>query len=292
MVTDRIVIVSNSRKALELTKKPLWFNSIEGGDRVEAKVVTSQGYAQVGETLVNTYVVSRDLTLKGQIQAETTYQMQTIRNDLLYLFVPQDEITINHYYGGQRRILKAVVTKSPKFKFTDVSTVQEYEVKLEAPDPYWTDETESVHNIADYIGDFHFPLSIPEEGVIFGYKNPVLIATIHNDSPVKIGMEIAFIAHGTLKNPMLFDVKTRKFIQINTTMVDGDEIRIKTGEDRSIIRNRLGVTENFMGYIDIAGGGYTFLELEPGDNLLRYGAQEGESMLEVKIYYKKRYPGV
>lgn len=293
MVTDRVVTVSNGKKTMKLTNRPLWFNAIEGGDSVDVKIVTSQGYDQVGETLVNSYVASRELIMKGQIQASTTYQMQTIRTDLIDLFVPQAEITISHYYGGQRRVLKAVVTKSPKFKFTDVSMVQEYEVKLTAPDPYWTDETESVHNIADYIGSFHFPLSIPKEkGVIFGYKNPVLIATIHNASPVKIGMEIVFIAHGTVKNPMLFDVKSRKFIQINTTMKDGDEIRIQTGEDRTITRNRLGVKENFMGYIDIAGGGYSFLELQPGDNLFRYGAEEGGSLLEVKIYYKNKYPGV
>lgn len=293
MVTDRKVIVSNGSKTMELTKKPLWFNALEGGDRVESKIVTSQGYGQVGEELVNSYVVSRDLTLKGQIKADTTHQMETIRTNLLYLFIPNVEIVINHYYGGQRRILKAVVAKGPKFKFTEVSSVQEYEVKLEAPDPYWTDETETVHNIADYIGSFHFPLNIPlPKGVVFGYKNPVLIATIHNSSPVNIGMVIAFIAHGTVTNPMLFDVKSRKFIQINTIMKDGDEIRVKTGEDREIVRNRLGVEENFMGYIDIAGGGYSFLELKPGDNLFRYGAQEGESLLEVKIYYKNRYPGV
>lgn len=293
MVTDRKVIVSNERKTMELTKRPLWFNAIEGGDRVEVKVVTSQGYDQTGETLVNTYVTSRDLTIKGQLQADSTYQMQTLRSNLIDLFVPQSELTISHSYGGQKKIIVAVVTKGPKFKFTDVTTVQEYEVKLEAPDPYWTDELETVHNIADFVGNFHFPLSIPKgKGVIFGYKNPVLIAAIHNDSPVKIGMKIVFIAHGTVTNPMLFDVVTRKYIQINTVMEDGDEIRVETGTDRSIVRNRLGVKDNFMGYIDISGGGYSFLELQPGDNLLRYGAQEGESLLEVKIYYKNRYPGV
>lgn len=60
MVTDREVTVSNGKKTMKLTKRPLWFNAIEGGDSVDVKIVTSQGYDQVGETLVNSYVASRE----------------------------------------------------------------------------------------------------------------------------------------------------------------------------------------------------------------------------------------
>ena len=105
-------------------------------------------------------------------------------------------------------------------------------------------------------------------------------------------MRIVFIARGELKNPQLFDINTRKFIKLLCNMEAGETITVETGINKSVVRRRNGVTEDYIGKIDITGGGDEFLELVPGNNLLRYGADAGEKMLEVRIYYQNKYPGV
>lgn len=292
--TDRRIIASNGRTSLEITDPPFYVKKTEGFDELSVTTVTSQGFDQDGATIINTYVESREMSITGQIKADTTQQMEMLMNKLENLFLPKTDITLNHYYGGVNRTITARVTKTPKFKPSEVSSVREYEVELiSASDVWWSDASEKLVQIANIIGQFHFPLIIPKnEGVVFGLKSSAMIVDVFNASAITIGMRIVFIANGELKNPMLFNVNTREFIRINCTMHAGESITVLTGTNKKVTKTVNGMEENFINRIDIAGGGSTFLTLEPGDNLFRYGADDGESFLECRIFYRNKYVGV
>lgn len=293
MVTDRKIIVSNENTSVELTAMPYTVQRIKGFDRLNVKNVTSQGFDQDGASLLNSYVLVRDMEIAGQMKANTTYLMQKNRDRLSEMFMPDKEVQITHYFGGVNRAITAIVEKTPKFEFTDVTTVQSYEISLEAMDPYWRDEKETLIPIADVRGSFHFPLVIPKNrGVCFGIRSSSLIANIYNRSSIRVGMRIEFIARGALTNPQLFDINTRKFIRLLCSMEAGEKITVETGLNKSVIRRKNGISEDYIGKIDLAGGGDEFLELAPGSNLLRYGAETGEKMLEVRISYNNKYSGV
>lgn len=294
MVTDRKIIISNGHTSLEITSPPYYVKETEGFDNLDVTTVTSQGFDQDGATIVNSYVESREMEISGQIKADTNKQMALLKQRLENIFLPKTDLTINHYYGGNNRVIKARSTKTPEFDFTDVSSVLEYEVKLiSAEEVWWSDAAEKMVQIANVIGGFHFPLIIPkDEGICFGVKSSALIVDVYNSSAINIGMTIYFIANGALKNPMLFNVNTREFIKLNCSMSAGEQIVITTGKTKTITRTAGGISKNYINRIDIAGGGTTFLELAPGDNLFRYAADDGESFLECRIYYKNRYVGV
>lgn len=293
MVTDRKIIVSNGNTSVELTAPPCTVQETRGFDRLEIQNVTSQGFDQDGASLLNSYVLPRDMEIIGQVKADTTYQMQRIHDKIFDVFIPKTDITITHYYGGLNRTITARVNKSPKFEFTNVTAVQNYSVSLTATEPYWRDRLETLIPMANVIGSFHFPLIIPkDEGVCFGIKNSALIANVFNQSSIKTGMRIVFIANGVVTNPQLFNINTRQFLRLLCEMEAGETITIETGQENTVTRNKNGVKEDYIGHIDLAGGGDEFLELDPGDNLLRYGADAGEDMLEVRIYFNNKYPGV
>ncbi len=67
MVTDRKIIVSNKKTSLELTCMPYTVQSTEGWDRLDVQNVTSQGFDQDGASLLNSYVLPRDMSITGQI---------------------------------------------------------------------------------------------------------------------------------------------------------------------------------------------------------------------------------
>lgn len=293
MVTDRKIIASNGNTSVELTAAPYTVQQTQGFDRLEIQNVTSQGFDQDGASLLNSYVLPRDMEIKGQVKADTTLQMQRLRDKLFNVFIPKTDVTITHYYGGINRTITARVNKTPKFDFTNVTAVQNYSISLTATEPYWRDQLETLIPMANVVGSFHFPLVIPKDtGVCFGIKNSALIANVFNHSSIKVGMRIVFIANGAVSNPQLFNINTRKFLKLICDMEAGERITIETGQENTVTRNKNGVTEDYIGHIDLAGGGDEFLELDPGDNLLRYGADEGEDMLEVKIYFHNKYPGV
>lgn len=294
MVTDRKIVVTNGNTSLELTRAPCYVTKTEGFDNLEVQIVTSQGFDQDGATELNSYVLPRDMKIYGAIKAESTNQMQDMRDKVLNIFAPKTQVTITHYYGGTNRMIKASVKKTPKFSLTDVSIIQEYEVELKATDdPYWMDKTETLVQIANVIGKFHFPIAIPKDtGMVFGVKSPSLIVDVYNKSQIKVGMRFVFIANGTVENPQLFNVNTREFFKLKCEMEAGETITVQTGTEKAVTRNAKGIIEDYIGKVDIASGGNTFLELAQGDNLFRYAADKGENMLEMKIYFSNKYLGV
>lgn len=293
MVTDRVIVVSNGNTSLTLTSNPYSVKDIKGFDKLKVTNVTSQGFDQDGASLLNSYVQPRDLEIQGSIQARTTTQMQFLRDKLFNLFIPKTDITITHYYGGKNRVITARVESTPEMDFTAVSSIQDYTVSLTATEPYWRDVQESLVQIANVVGGLHFPLIIPKnKGVTFGIKSASLIADVYNASSIRVGMKITFIAQGHVENPQLFDVNKRTFIKVLCSMEAGEQIIITTGQDKTVTHVKNGVREDYIGHIDLAGGGSTFLELEPGDNLYRYSAEAGEDLLETRIYYANKYLGV
>ena len=157
---------------------------------------------------------------------------------------------------------------------------------------------ENKNAAATTVGLFHFPLIIGLPGtkqsndngyptIMFGLRKPSLIVDIYNKGAVATGIRIVFKATATIKNPSLINVDTQQYFKINKTMVAGEEVVIDTNVGKKKIRGYLnGVEYNYFKYIDF---GSKWLQLEVGDNLFRYDAEENMNGLEVYIYYYDRF---
>ncbi|WP_341349348.1 phage distal tail protein [Clostridium botulinum] len=125
------------------------------------------------------------------------------------------------------------------------------------------------------------------------HREPSLIVNVLNNGQVRIGMIMEFFVRGTLSNSSLFNVNTREFIKINRGIVAGEKFIINTNVGKKKILQELnGVTTDILNYLDIVGGGDTFLQLDIGDNLFRYNADSNLENLEVNIYFSPQYLGV
>ena len=126
--------------------------------------------------------------------------------------------------------------------------------------------------------------------MIFGYREKSVIVDCYNAGDVSTGMRIKFMALGILTNPILLNVNTGEFIQINTTMQAGDVITVNTEYgNKGAILERNGATIDCFKDIDVDS---TFMALGIGDNIYRYDAASGVDNLEVSIYYNPQYLGV
>ena len=73
-------------------------------------------------------------------------------------------------------------------------------------------------------------------------------------------------------------------------MVAGEVIKVNTNiGSKKITKVLSGVETNILNYIDLNS---VFLQLDVGDNLFRYDAEENLNNLEVSIYYNPYYLGV
>ena len=289
MRTDRDIIIRTDEKLLHLTSLPYTVQRTSGFDTVSVKHNTSQGYGQDGATLLGSSVNTRSLRIEGQIYATTNESMEALRLQLLNMFKPKTDILITQEFGGVKKTIIARASKTPKIDFSEVSVIQNYSVELVAMTPYWEDYETNIVEIADVAGGLHFPLQTP---TCFGIKRASMIAVVTNESTDEIGMVIRFIAHGIVSNPGLLNIYTQEYIKVNCIMADGEVITVTTGDKKTVVQRINGADNNYIGHIDLIGGGYTFLTLAPGDNTFRMMADVGESMLETQIIYKNRYAGV
>lgn len=183
-------------------------------------------------------------------------------------------------------------TPSMPIKFEESNHVwQKVLAQFTCDDPFIYAAASSVEEIASWVSTFEFPLEIPEGvGIEMGYKSMDLIKNVFNEGDNEIGMIIEFKATTTVVTPSLINVNTYEQLQLNTTMQSGDVIRVNTNVgQKSVELTRNNIIIDAFNTVDLLS---TFLQLEPGDNLFRYNANEGLEGLEVRMYFTSKFVGV
>ena len=95
---------------------------------------------------------------------------------------------------------------------------------------------------------------------------------------------------GAVDNPIITNVDTREALKLNMTMSDGDVLTVSTSYGAKWAQlNRSGLLTDALRYVDVDS---IFLQLAPGDNLMRYNADDGLHNLEVSIFHSNLYLGV
>ena len=113
---------------------------------------------------------------------------------------------------------------------------------------------------------------------------------VYNDGDVESGIRVEISAVGDVTNPQILNVTTGKYIRFTLALSLGDKLVISTGYgDKWATYTHDGTEEDALKYLDIES---TFLALDPGDNLIKYGADSGIDNLQVAIYHSNRYLGV
>ena len=246
---------------------------------------------QIGVYVTGTSLETRDVEITGWIIAKTESQMDE-RKRMLNRFVnPQQLINLTY----KEYDLEFLPNTSIKYSTTLVENnevVCRFKIDGLCPDPLFRENVENKVAAATTVGMFHFPLIINKTQqsppqIVFGLRQPSLIVNVYNSGAVRTGMKMVFKATGTIKNPSFINVMTQEYFKINKTMVAGETVTINTtiGE-KKVIGFLNGREQNYFKYRDLDS---TWLQLEVGDNLFRYDADENIDGLEAYIYFYNRY---
>ena len=274
-------------RSLELDETNYKIISIEGIDYPELDIGTTSNAHYDGSYINSKRADKRTVTIKAEYQFNDT---EIERDKLLSFFNFKNVGTLIIDYSKRKKSIQYNISDF-KSKIDNVNDKLNFEVELLSTEPYLRDVAESKLDIALWRGAFHFPLRCTTKNkIIMGVKEPSLIANINNTGDVETGMIIEFRALGTVKNPSLFNINTREFIKVNTTMSAGEIIRINTNVGHKSIAKITNDTETkIMNLLNIDS---TFLQLSVGDNLFRYDADDGFDFMEVSIYFNPSYLGV
>ena len=246
---------------------------------------------QVGESIANTSLGTRDIVIEGWIVAQSEIHMTTLKRKLNAFVNPQEEINLSY----SDYMINFVPNETVKYSIGSEENNEffcKFQIDGTAPNPLFLDKSESNSTFVTTEPAFHFPLilseSLPEGGVVFGKRTESLIANLTNKGSVSVGMKIVFKANGTLVNPSLININTQEEFIINKTLVSGEEVVINTNIGEKSIRGKIGNADytNYFMYKNIDS---PWLQLDVGDNLFRYNAEEGIDNLDVFVYFYNQY---
>ena len=263
-----------------------WLDQVDFG-QVESVIHTFKFINQIGETIYNTTLEPRSITISGWVAAwdeNTVHRLKRILNGFCNpvhtLEAIVNEKKIQFQCNGS---IKYSATYKENNELICKFLIQGY-----CAYPLFTDESEHVVSVASTEGLFKFPLIIPEgEGIMMGIRQPTLIAEVKNNGDLPVGYTIEFQAFGTVVNPILTDIGSQQFIKINKTLTNGEIVTVDTREGYRMIHGILdGKETNYFKYRSYDSG---WLSLQPGTNYLRYNADSGVSALEVYIRYSPGY---
>lgn len=165
-------------------------------------------------------------------------------------------------------------------------------VSILCPFPYFKSAQQVINELSSVIKKFHFPFASTADGeLIFGEIDTLTSVTVLNQGSVKTGLTFELYAKNPITNPKIFNYQTGEFLAINTTMEQGDQITITTGQgNKTITLLRDGVETNIFNLLDKNS---TWLQLDIGGGVFVYTVEEGSAInLVVNIYHYDLFEGV
>ena len=295
MEYEKLIYTNERGESVEFSTASIYHcnvsKDVDGIAGVTNVLYSTNSMGQHGDTYVGQRIEARDIDITGHINAKDKAQAYELRRSLLKILNPELSGTLAYEFGGFKRVINCRLHGEPKLERKSV--LIEFTIPLDCLNPFWREEDEQKEDIASWVAAWEFPCEIEKdnpESMIFGYRAESVIVDCYNEGDVSTGMRIRFTALGTVSNPILLNVDTEEFIQINATMKTGDVIEINTkygSKGAKLIRD--GVETDYFRYIDVDS---TFMQLAIGDNMFRYDAASGVNSLEVSIFYSKEFLGV
>lgn len=295
MESEKLIYTNSRGESLELGINSIYHcnisKDVDGIAGVTNVIYSTNSMGQHGDTYIGQRIEARDIDILGHINTRDKAQALELRRQMLKILNPELDGTLTYEYGGFKRVINCRTHGEPKLERKSV--LIEFNIQLECLNPFWRENDEEKEDIASWVAAWEFPCEIEQDNdksMIFGYRAESVIVDCYNEGDVSTGMRIRFTALGTITNPILLNVDTEEFIQLNITMQTGDVIEVSTkygSKGAKLIRD--GEETDYFRYVDVDS---TFMQLAIGDNNFRYDAASGINSLEVAIFYNKEYLGV
>ena len=237
-----------------------------------------------GEQFVSASLGAKDIYIHGYIIDPDWRRM---KRTIEQAFNATISGTLYYANSGAEYRIDCMLDKAPEFTFTGKRL--EFTVSLRCLFPFWRGRavTEWVSTIVK-MG--HFPLVIPPEGFVFGYRADTLQSTFENRGDAATEIVVTVCADGgSVKNPSIKHVETGDEVKVFYTLNDGEYITFISRHDyNDVLIN--GVTSGMKYLTDETK--QEFFLLEFGMNTIAYNADANASNMAVSVDYEPLYLGV
>lgn len=286
-----LIFENKNGQRLDLLNNRRYFALIaaEGLHGVETEVSESESIYSDGSEVDNVRALPRGIALKfaicGDVAAGLDFFHGVVKSKQFGKLIKRE--------GERETKIEGRVTVPTYTRITNRVTV---ELQLYCGQPYWEDVQELVGTITDIVDLLYFPdigRGFPETGVPFGALNIDKAQTMANDGDVSVGVTIVINALGTVANPRIScstGTQNGWYMQLNTTLNDGDEVVISTHRGNKAITINGGAYLNGVPILSLLEySGDDWLQLETGENTFNVTSSTADAKMYFYIYYSRRW---
>lgn len=286
-----LIFENKDGRRLDLLENRKYFKLIaaEGLHGIETDFAETESPYTDGATIDNVRALPRGIALKFAMCGDVAESL-----DIFHAAVKSKQVgRIYKREGARETKIQGRVTVPPYSRLSDAVAV---ELQLYCGQPYWEDVQELIGTISDVLDLLYLPedgRAFPEEGVPFGALNVERVQTITNDGDASVGLTIVINALGTVANPRIScstGTQNGWYMQLNTTLNDGDEVIITTHRGNKSITINGGAYKDgvpILSALEYAGDDW--LQLETGAQTFNITTDNDEAAVYFYIYFARRW---
>ena len=258
-------------KTLTLTNNPSYvITSVEDIDPPDAVINWTRNAGTDGSIFNSAYADNRLITITLAINPNA----EDGRHQLYRYFKSKEPVRV--YYATETRDLY-IDGYVQTFSVGLFQKNQIAQIGILCLDPMFKGAQNTATSLSAVTPLFEFPFDIAEPGIPFSELGTIEETLIPNNGDMETGAVITLSAIGSCANPMIINVDTNEFFEVNDTLTTGDKIIIDTRKKHKSVRKVSGgVTTNIIGLVE---SGSTWLTVAPGGSSFTVEATDLENLM-------------
>lgn len=257
--------------------------SIDGLTSPDTNINTSNLYYADGCVINSMKAEKRNIVINLNIKPP----IEMNRLNLYKFFACKAKITLYWTNDSRDVYIKGIVEK---FEANLFDKVQQPQISIICPQPYFIATTEDVIGFTDSESLFEFPFSISDMGITMGEgKGRISQVVDVGEATTGIIIKISAVG-GAVTNPTIMNRTTGDTFTISYTMSDSQQIVVNSNvSEKSIYLYTGSSKKNFLSKRKY---GTQWITCVPGYNDFYYTAEKGSEYMQVEFYFSKKYQGV
>lgn len=279
-----LTVENHKGEKLQLTQNACYnVLSVQGLNPPNANINTATNANFDGSTFKSSRLNQRNIVIELTIEGN----IETNRIALYKYFKNKHAVKV-YYANGTRYVYINGYVES--FEVNLFEQKQKAQISILCPKPYFVDVNTSLIDFSSINPLFEFPFAIEEEGQEFSTLLVNQSKVVYNAGDVATGINIELKANGLTLNPKIYNVETGESIILDIEMNTGDVVKINTNAGEKSITMIVDAEESNI--INRLRYGSKWLQLESGDNIFLYTADEFPENLTCSFIYSDKYEGV
>lgn len=256
-------------------------SKIEGLETIKNEISTEKKAIGDGDAITAERVPSRDIDIIAN--AKDKNSNNTLREKAISFFNPKYNFDVYITNVNKKVWIRA---KLESFKCPPKSKeAVELSLTLFCEDPYFSSVDNFGKNIASVNPMYHFPSISPiGSGFLCGVYNFAKQVQISNTGDADTYCHIVIKAKGSVINPKI--IIGSSYVRVLKTLAENDVV------DIDMVRNKITLNGvNCFRLLDRTSS-FTDMIIKIGNNTVSFSADNGDTNMEVMVYYNLRYLGV